>query len=352
MKILFLPNWEVPVLKEDNESIQAPDKYVVGKPYWFFRYFPPGTEVDVIDFRKKNGLHWLEKKILKTYIWQGIIAFHRRKKYDIVISHNAQSAIVYSFLRNFSFNKGPQHYIFDIGSMNGGRKNSFEIAILKLALRTNPYIICHSRIVIENYKTTFRNLVNRSVFIPFGVDTDYFVPMEKTSNEKYILSFGSGKRDYETLLKAWEELDYPDIKLRIIGKDEDENEQLPRNTELIKKVPIRTLSEQISNSLFVIIPLPIFNYSYGQMSFLQSMSLGKAVIVTKTPSSVDYLIDGQGSFFVEPYDSQDLKTKMKLLLDNPETLNELSSKSNPYIRDNFSEKLMGEKVADFIVLTK
>ena len=34
---------------EDIERYQAPDKYVKGQSYWFFKYFPEDTFVDVID---------------------------------------------------------------------------------------------------------------------------------------------------------------------------------------------------------------------------------------------------------------------------------------------------------------
>lgn len=351
MKILFLPNWEVPTLEIDDESIQAPNKYVQGKPYWFFRYFPAGTKVDIIDIQKKNKLHLLEKNTLKIYIWQAIKAFRKRKKYDIVISHGAPSGIVYSFLRRL-FPEGPPHYIFDIGGMNGGRDNRIETSILKIALKSNPYIICHSKIIIENYKKTYRNLLEHSVFIPFGVDTDYFSPLKSdATGEKYILSFGAGAsaRDYKTLIKAWQELDYKDFKLRIIGERPPYEEEWPSNLEFPGMVPIKTLMEQICHSLFVVIPLPVFNFSYAQMSFLQSMSLGKTVIVTKTPGSIDYLQDYQGSFFVNPYDVEDMKEKIRLLLDEPEILKESGAKARPYILEHFTEELLGKKVAQLVV---
>ena len=55
MKILFIPNWNVKRLAEDNSSLQAPDKYVDGHPYWFFRYFPKDTRADIIDMAQKRG---------------------------------------------------------------------------------------------------------------------------------------------------------------------------------------------------------------------------------------------------------------------------------------------------------
>lgn len=62
MKILFIPNWNVKHLLEDDPAIQAPDKYVKGKPYWFFRYFPKDTEVDIIDIGKNRGFRRLRRK--------------------------------------------------------------------------------------------------------------------------------------------------------------------------------------------------------------------------------------------------------------------------------------------------
>lgn len=37
MKILFMPNWRVKHLEQDDAHIQSPDKYVDGQPYWFFK---------------------------------------------------------------------------------------------------------------------------------------------------------------------------------------------------------------------------------------------------------------------------------------------------------------------------
>ncbi len=350
MKVLFLPNWEVPVLEHDDDSIQAPNKYVKGKPYWFFRYFPAGTEVDIIDYQKNSFFHSLERKVLRIYIRQAILAFRKRKQYDVVISHGAPSGLFFSLLRYLFRSRSPRHYIFDIGGINGGRSGRLETTILKFMLRSNPFIICHSRVIIDNYKKTYKNLIDRSLYVPFGVDTDYFSPLASgESDEKYILSFGQGARDYKTLLKAWEELGRSDIKLRIIGNDPELERPLPPHVEYLKRVPVKTLIEQINHSLYVVLPLPVFNFSYAQMSFLQSMSIGKTVVVTKTPSSVDYLTDYQGSFFVEPYDVQDLKEKMRFLLENPDVLKDSDSKARPHILQHYTEKRMGEKIAGFIL---
>lgn len=79
------------------------------------------------------------------------------------------------------------------------------------------------------------------------------------------------------------------------------------------------------------------------------MSMNKTVIVTETPSSIDYLLDGKGSFFVKPYDVEDMRTKLKLLLNNKKLLANANRKSRPYVIEHFSKAQMAEKIEQFIL---
>lgn len=348
MKILFLPNWKVHQLDIDDDAIQAPDKQINGSnSYWFFKYFKQPYTVDIIDFQQKNLLSWLEKKA-NIYIWQSIKAFFQVDKYDVIISHGAQSGLMIALLNTIFNRKTPLHIIFDIGAMNGAKSHRFENAVIKFALKSNPFIICHSQIIIDYYKSAHQNLVAQSCYIPFGVDTDYFEQHDAvpaTRQDSYILSFGSAKRDYKTLLAAWDGVKSTH-RLRLIGCRQAVDRP---NVDVIEKVSIQSLKKHISNALFVVIPLPLFNYSYGQMSFLQSMSMGKTVIVTKTPSSVDYIIDGQGAFFVKPFDVSDMHAKLSLLINNKKLLEESSNKARQYVLVHFAEQQMAEKIEQFIL---
>jgi glycosyltransferase involved in cell wall biosynthesis len=340
MKILFLPNWKVHQLETDVYDIQAPDKQIKSQRYWFFKHFSGDCSVDIIDCQHNNPLSFLER-MCNVYLWQGIKAFLRASNYDLVISHGAQSGLMYSLMATLTFRRMPAHIIFDIGGMNGARNNLIENSLIRFALKSNPSIICHSKVILDNYKKSFLNLVERTRYIPFGVDVDDFVPKHTQNKGKnYVLSFGTSKRDYKTLLDAWSGIKTT-VELRIIGHLQDSTIS---NVKVIGKVTIDELRTQIANSLFVIIPLPMFNYSYGQMSFLQSMSMGKTVIVTETPSSIDYLQDGKGSFFVKPYDVVDMHAKLELLLNNKKLLDKTSAKARPFVLESFSEKKMAQEI--------
>nr|WP_320038584.1 glycosyltransferase [uncultured Bacteroides sp.] len=347
MKILFLPNWHINYLNKDDPSIQDPDKYVNGEKYWFFKYFPDDTTVDIIDIKCNNPLHKIEIKT-KFYIWQAFLAFFKLRKYDIVISHGAQSGIVLSFLRTVTFMQTPKHIIFDIGGMNGAKAKGLSTKLISFAMKSSPYIICHSKIILSNLKNIYPNLLPKALFIPFGVDVDYFKPQIKERKSNYVFSFGYSKRDYETLINAWKLIDTT-CELRIAGIHSMQASEEISNINLIGKISISQLKEEIQNSLFVVIPLPKYNYSYGQMSFLQSMSLGKTVIVSSVPSSIDYIIDNEGAFLVEPYNVEDLKNKIEILLSNPKLLENSDLKARKFVLEHFNQLNMGIQIRNFII---
>jgi glycosyltransferase involved in cell wall biosynthesis len=189
------------------------------------------------------------------------------------------------------------------------------------------------------YETIYKKVADRSCFIRFGVNINEFYPSSLPS-KNYILSFGYAKRDYPTLLKAWKQID-TDICLYIVG---DSSIRPAKNITVIPKTDILNLKRYIAESLFVIIPLPCFNYSYGQMSVLQSMAMGKPVIVTKTPSMTDYIIDGKGAFFVEPYNDTDMKNKILHLLNHREHLAEYGTDACSYIRQELNEEKMANEI--------
>jgi glycosyltransferase involved in cell wall biosynthesis len=343
MKILFLPNWRVHFLTKDQDDIQAPDKYVRGKPYWFFKYMPD-VKVDIIDFQKQNILHLIEKKYLKNYFYQSLKAFLKRKNYDVIISHGAQSGLFYSLLASlFNMGNNPLHVIIDIGGMNGSRINHYETPFIRMALKSKPAIIYHAKSQIELYNKAYPELLPISRFIQFGVDIEYFAP-KNVETENIVLSFGYYKRDYDTLIRAWGEVQ-TDARLKIIGTEGKTTDRVLYSG----KVSINQLKEEITKSLFVVIPLQVFNYSYGQMSFLQSMAMGKPVIVTKTPSSVDYLIDGQGTYFVDPYNVNDMAEKIHFLLSHQESLSEFGALARKQIVDQLDEKIMAINMYEFII---
>jgi len=342
MKALFLPNWKVHHLHNENIEIQNPDKVINTSSYWFFRYWPEkNLEVEVIDYSKLPVIHSIEKNLLHFYVIQTLKAFLKLKKYDLIISHGAQSAILLAFIRSLLGVKNPPHIIIDVGCLNGGRTRQPELSIFQFAMHSISGVIYHASSQKLHYDRYFLSLAKRAFFVPFGVDVEFFKPLN-VKQEDYILSIGYKFRDWKTLIRAYSQIKTNTI-LKIVGPKNLDIE-LPKNVYIQPYVPINTLKELIAKSKFIILPLINLPYAHGQMTLLQSMAMGKAVIVTKVPSTVDYVNDNEDALFVKLNNIDDMKNKIEYLLNNPYDIKKLGENARKSVENKFTEKHMAEGI--------
>jgi glycosyltransferase involved in cell wall biosynthesis len=347
----MLVNWRMKYLNHDDDSIQPPDKVVSDEPYWFFKYWPSGhINVDVIDIKSLRLIQKFEKDVLKFYIIQAFRSFPRTCGYDVILSHGAQSAVSLAFLRTAFGKRIPPHIVIDVGCFNGGRNNFLELFPIKAVSHTINGVIYHSSIQRSYYSRHFAHLATR--FIPFGIDTDFFErSTHVTETDDYLIAFGKRKRDYRTLCEAWRLLNPGNLKLHIVGVKTLRNfgvDVVPKGITIHAWMSISGLKNMIEHAKFIILPLPIYNYAYGQMSLLQSMSMGKAVIVTRTPATVDYVRDNVDAVFVRPYDCENLLDKMRYFIQNPDVIQKIGMNAYSIVRKRFTEKHMAVGIHEFI----
>ncbi|KKP69786.1 hypothetical protein A2X44_04915 [candidate division CPR3 bacterium GWF2_35_18] len=346
MKILMLVNWKINYLDSEDELIQSPDKVVKGEPYWFFKYFKEKHEVDVVGIKTTpDWIYDFEKNKLHFYLRQPFSMWGKSEKYDLIISHGSQSSLFLSILRRIKSNKNTRHLLIDVGCMNGGRESGLSLKLVKLAGHKLDGIIYHASIQKGYYERYLSWLKEKSFFIPFGTETGYYFPNSKIKEEPFVLAYGAIKRDYETLIKAAKSL--PQIQFKIIGLI-DLPFEVPPNVELIPFMAVDKLRDYIWRSRLVVIPLPVFNYAYGQMTLLQSMACKKAVVVTKTPSTIDYIEDNKTGIFVKPYDVSDMKEKIERVWNDEKLRKMLALSGSESVKAQFNEELMGLKVEEVI----
>ena len=350
MKILMLVNWKVEYCKEKPKDKQPPDYYVYGDDYWFYRYFSHKPEVDVIDVHSFPWLENFEKNKIRFYIWQTIKAIPKLGKYDLIVSHGVQSGIVLSLWRRL-FKTKAKHIVFEIGSFNSAAESGAALKLMQFASKSIDRLIYHTGSQLEYYKRFFPWLANKSRFIRFGTDIDFFDPTELKKSEdrnSYILCVGYSKRDWNTLVKAYKRLDTP-IKLRLIGHVEKAFQDV-KGLEQIPFIPIKELIGQIYNAKFCVLPLESFNYSYGQMTLLQQMALGKCVIAARVPSLVDYIEDGKTAFFYEPGDDLALSEKIKMLIDDDGAVQRIADNAVRFLKSDCNEKIMAKEIEEYLNL--
>ena len=350
MKILMLVNWKVEYTNNKPPDKQPPDYYMTGEKYWFFRYFQESTNVDVIDIHSCKLFEKFEKHILRFYIIQTLKILPKLKNYDLIISHGMQSGVVLCLFRSL-FKTKAKHIVFDIGSFNSAAESGIALKLMQFASKSLDGIIYHTSSQILYYRQFFSWIVDKSQFIQFGADLNFFNYDElKKSNDvdTYILCVGYSKRDWKTLVSAYRTIDTK-IKLRIVGKVNSEYSSIS-GVEQIPFLPIKDLINQIYNARFCVLPLEYFNYSYGQMTLLQQMALGKCVLVSKVPSIEDYVEDSITAILYKPGDVMECRIKLKRLLDNDYLRENISRQGNEYLRLKCNEKVMAHEIENYLNL--
>ena len=343
----MLVNWKIEYCEHKPMDKQPPDYYVDGEPYWFYRYFNEIPKVDVIDISSCTLWEKFEKKICRFYIWQAIKAIFRMHKYDMVVSHGMQSGIVLSLWRRL-FRTKTKHIVFDIGSFNSAAEKGFALKLQQFASKSIDGLIYHTSSQIKYYKKFFPWLGEKSKFIRFGTDLDFFDPSQlcqSTDSNTYMICVGYSKRDWETVVKSYQQLD-TDIKLRLVGHVEQRYQNIS-GIEQLSFIPIQELINQIYNARFCVLPLESFNYSYGQMTLMQQMALGKGVIAAKVPSLVDYTIDKETAMLYQPKDANELCRCMQEFLGDPNAVDRIAKNAHVWLEDQCNEKIMAREIEQF-----
>lgn len=165
-------------------------------------------------------------------------------------------------------------------------------------------IICISSEQIED----FANLgVPREhlVFVPFGVDANFFQPTDTSLEEDLVVSVGrDAGRDYATLFKAAEHTNYKFIV--VAGrKNIPPGMPVPANVSVLYDLPLVEVRELYARAKLVVVAskdsnVPDGSDCSGQTVILDALAAGKSVIATDRSWIADYFIPGNDLVVVPP----------------------------------------------------
>ena len=284
---------------------------------------------------------------------QALKAIPKLNKYDLIISHGMQSGVVISLWRRF-FKTKSKHIVFDIGAFNSALK------LMQFASRSIDGFIYHTSSQIKYYEKFFPWIVDKAKFIRFGTDAEYFSPKKSELIETYAsgegykglgeipycICVGYSKRDWDTLIKAFELCRPDNLRLLLVGHVEDKYKDIA-NVEQMGFVSIDELKKLIIGAQFGILPLKSYNYSYGQMTLLQQMAMGKCVIVSKVPSLVDYYEEGVTAISYEPENADELADAIRCVHSNAGMRNAIGKNAAEYVKNISNECTMAKEIEFF-----
>lgn len=221
-------------------------------------------------------------------------------------------------------------------------QNSLRKLYFRFVLSHVDVVAVHSRLEVERYSELFAGLSTKFCFVPWGTNIDSrssllgeakFAP----GRDGLIVTAGRSGRDYGTLFRAMNTLD---AELHIIC------DYLTEKPEEISSARVTLLTDcygdaylrELIDAALVVVPLLADDISAGQMVLVQSMGLGKAIVITDTPTVRDYVTDRQDAWLVPRGDATAMHEAILHLLNDAKERERLARNA----RDTFDRKLSAE----------
>jgi glycosyltransferase involved in cell wall biosynthesis len=171
-------------------------------------------------------------------------------------------------------------------------------------------------------------------------DQVFYRPASHTTGE-YVLSVGMESRDYPTLQRAAEAFDYP---FHVVasgwspsaGFDPAAGIQKTANVTVGSGYSYMELRELYAAARFVVVPLQEVYYAAGVNAVVESMAMGKAVIVSATPGLSDYVKPGVSGLSVPVGDVQALRAAIVELWNAPERLEQIGRHNRRWVEESIN----------------
>jgi len=170
------------------------------------------------------------------------------------------------------------------------------------------------------------------------VDTDFFDRDRVTAQRKrQICSAGLERRDYPTLMAA---VDGLDVEVVIAAAspwskqpDSSAGRRLPENVD-IRRLDHFELRQLYAECAFVVMPLVDVDFQAGITTILEAMSMGLAVVCTRTRGQTDTVIDGENGIYVSAGDAPELRAAIGRLLADTGEAERLGTNGRQWVVDH------------------
>ncbi len=290
------------------------------------------------------------KKIFPAFL-QTLNIIFKINNYDFVITTSTVGGLTIAFLQSILGKKfiKPKHLMIDVATIRFFNKSGKLLCkMVNFIFSSVEIILCYARNTVTFWKEKIK-FNNDCIFIPLMVDTELY--FSGKNDKDYIISVGRVGRDFDILINLAKEIK---TKIIIIGSKKDYLLLKPeidkvKNIEYLVEINKEKYIELVQGARFVVLPFKKINFDCGQTVLTQSMSMGKAVIVTRFVGTEDYVINNEDGIFVEAQDYSMLKEKTNYLLQNPSEIKRLGLNARKKAVKLFDQQVVIKKIADIML---
>jgi glycosyltransferase involved in cell wall biosynthesis len=274
-----------------------------------------------------------------------------RKSCHAIVTDGEQIGLPLAAFLKFTLGPRPRHLMI-VHVLSEPKKTAFLdwLGVQSAIDRFITYSRWQQRFIMERWKLG----PDRVLWTPFMVDQEFFSPQQVTpgsSARPQVCAVGLERRDYETLLRAVEDLDV-DVVIAAASPwakraDGVATPNIPNNVT-VRKFTQYELRQLYTDSCFLVMPLENVKFQAGVTAILEGMAMGKAVICSRVPGQTDVVVEGDNGRYVTSGDPATLRTEIRRLLSDPEEAARLGANGRKLIEREMNLDLYAQRLAGFL----
>lgn len=329
---------------------------------WCFDYLQDhGYKVLFIEPTKKGFLGKIGERLHINNLQQQITAIKRSKEYDIIFDPFMQFTFIIAILKLLGLFKKPiiaiaqRSYI--INKKNPIKRARQYLVRYILFKGIDKVIFINKPVADESDKYPIKG--NTDYLRSWGVETEFFQSFAKSQpapTEDYIYSTGGSARDFDTLVKAFHDIDF---KLRITARNDLFKKlkyEITPNIVIDNSIPpsltsTGQLRKEYYNALAVAIPIERHSYffsPYGNTVLFEAWASGRPVIATDNKAFPFNIEKEKVGFLIEYEDVEGWKQAINYLIEHPEEAREMGERGLHLCKTRYEYSLFSKEVLDHI----
>ena len=237
-------------------------------------------------------------------------------------------------------------------------KNPLREALARLFYRGMDHMIFFSEKLMQDSLLSQKADPKRMSVVHWGADLDYYSPLlaslkgEEFKEEIPFISTGKELRDYETLLKAFQETGLPlTLYIQKIRQAYFEKLHPTKNVEIHygDRLMPHEIALMVAQSRCVCICCQQSNYTVGLTTVVEALALGLPILCTRNPQMpMDIEAEGCG-FWIEVGDVEGWVRKLRYIADHPEDAKAMGMRGRALAERYYNIKQCGKEVANIIM---
>jgi glycosyltransferase involved in cell wall biosynthesis len=327
-------------------TVAAPFTFDPAKDQWLVPFVPADRHrFSLVPVQPRPSWHERSNRMAGAADWasawnQGTAA--RRASRGGTITVFPQLALVVGLHQRMHVRHRPVvAWCFNLGAVYGGIKR----AAARVALARVDRFVVHARAEVERYAEWLDLPRERFRFVPLQRAR---IPVVDSEDEQhpFVLAMGSARRDYAALFEAVRRSKHATVV--VAARHALEGLDVPSNVEVRSSLSIDECRRLAQRARVNVVPVMNEHTASGQVTLVEAMRMGRAVVATRCIGSEDYVESGVTGLLVPPRSADELQRAIERLWDDASLRQQLGTNAARFTTEHCSDEAAGAALAQVL----